>query len=138
MPKVGTAVVHELHLPFVFRLSGDELDPIVPQRQPLNYPVVAGCPVVATSVEDERDLASGAPGTPFVPLGAHGLLEPGPLPLPPFRFAESEESAAPSSSSVMDETVDASNIKIPSDRWEASRGKDYRQTTRPGPPPNRL
>ena len=31
-----------------------------------------------------------------------------------------------------------SNIKIPSDCWEASRGKGYRQTTRPEPPPNRL
>ena len=39
------------------------------------------------------------------------------------------------SSSVMDSTAVLSNIKIPSDCWEASRGKDYRQTTRPEPPP---
>ena len=95
-------------------------------------------PVVPMAVGHQGNPASGAPGIPFVPLGEHGLLEPGPLPLPPFRFAESEESAAPSSSSVMDETVDASNIKIPSVRWEASRGKGHRQTTKPGPPPNRL
>ena len=51
---------------------------------------------------------------------------------------ESRESATAISSSDMDETAALSNIKIPSDRWEASRGKGYRQTTRPGPPPNRL
>ena len=51
---------------------------------------------------------------------------------------ESRESAAAISSSDMDETAVLSHIKNPSDRWEASRGKGYRQTTRPGPPPNRL
>ena len=40
------------------------------------------------------------------------------------------------SSSVMDSTAVLSNIKIPSDRWGASRGKGYRQTIRAAPQPS--
>ena len=46
MPQVGTAVAHQLHLAFVFGIPGDELHPIVPERQLPHGPVVATGAVV--------------------------------------------------------------------------------------------
>ena len=81
--------------------------------------------------------ASRASGVPLVPFRQPGLLEPRPFPPRRFRGKQGKRGG----DLIVRHGRNGGFVehkKIPSDRWEASWGKGYRQTTRPGPPPNRL
>ena len=93
--------------------------------------LVPGDSIAPLPVFDERGVASRAPWVPFLDLAKEAFRN---LEASSSRLEASETSrsiALEISSSAMDSTAVLSNIKIPSDCWEASRGKGYRQTTRP-------
>ena len=136
VPEVRAAVAHELHLPLVFAVAGDELDPVVGKGEFLRDSVTGTSPVVPVAVAIREPCIPGIE-SPLAPFLQPGLLEPRPFPPRRFRGKQGKRGG----DLVVRHGRNGGFVehkKIPSDRWEASWGKGYRQTTRPGPLPNRL
>ena len=121
VPEVRAAVAHEPHLPLVFAVARGELDPVVGKGEFLHDSVVAARPVVG-----ERRPGLDPGGQAF---GDHRLRG-----RPELGGVKVAEAAARRVEGYFHVRV----LGYPAGSWEASRGKGYCQTTRPGPPPNRL